>query len=195
MPVAREELADAERPLAMRRPEDHDVADAAGDQLHPPQDEGAHKDGAQLAVGLHEGQQVVAIDFNDFAVRAHADLRQPRAARQHRRFAREHPGAERHHDLLGGRRADDIDLTRHHDEESRHLLPRLRQHLPGRDVAPAPVGSDASELRGRQCRIQTLGPLDGGRGRRGRWGNDCHNQELNTKRRAGASQAILEKPC
>ena len=56
MPVACEELADAERPLAMRGPEDDHVADAAGDQLYAPQDEGAHEDGARLTVGLDERQ-------------------------------------------------------------------------------------------------------------------------------------------
>ena len=43
VPVAREEVADAEGPLAMARPEDHDVSDAARDQLHAPEDEGAHQ--------------------------------------------------------------------------------------------------------------------------------------------------------
>src|SRR5207253_1742348 len=51
MSVAGEELADAGRPVAMTRAEDHDVADSARNQLHPPQDEGAHEDRAQLAVG------------------------------------------------------------------------------------------------------------------------------------------------
>src|SRR5207249_11723889 len=100
MPVACEELTNAERPLPTLRSENHDVADAAGDQLHAPQHEGAHEDRAQLAVGLDEGQQLVATDFDDFAVRSRPDLGEPPAARQHGRLAGKHPGAERDDDLL-----------------------------------------------------------------------------------------------
>src|SRR5207244_10557722 len=86
MPVAGEELADAERALAMRRPEDDYVADAAGDQLHAPQDEGAHEDRAQLTVGLDERPQVVASDLDDRAVHSRPDLGEPAAARQRGRL-------------------------------------------------------------------------------------------------------------
>src|SRR5439155_13934572 len=161
-----EELTNAERPLAMLRSEDHDVADAAGDQLHAPQDEGAHEDRAQLAVGLDEGQQLVATDFDDFAVRSRPDLGEPAAARQHGRLAGKHPGAERDDDLLGGRWADDVDPAREDDEEPRRLLTRLHQHLALLDVAPAPVRADPGDLRRRQHRVQ---PVRTWPGRWGRW--------------------------
>src|SRR5439155_11507168 len=96
----REVLTDAQRPLAMRRPQDHDVADATVDQLHPPQYERTHEYVAQLGIGLDEGQQVVAIDLDDLAVRTSPDLGERGAAREHRDFAGEHPRAERHYDLL-----------------------------------------------------------------------------------------------
>ena len=80
MPVPYEELPDAERPLAMRRADDHDVADVAVDQFHAPQDERAHEDRAQLAVGLDQCQQVVASEFDDLAVGARPDLGEPAPA-------------------------------------------------------------------------------------------------------------------
>src|SRR5207245_4905790 len=83
MPVAGEELADAERPLAMRGPQDHDIAHAAGDQFQPTQDEGAHEEGAQLTVGLDERQQAVATDLDDVAVHSSSDLGERAAARHH----------------------------------------------------------------------------------------------------------------
>ena len=66
MAVARQELLDAQRSRAMVRADEHDVAEAVRDQLHPAQDEGAHDDLAQLAVGLHQRQQVLAIQLDHF---------------------------------------------------------------------------------------------------------------------------------
>ena len=63
MAVARQELLDAQRAGAMTRADEHDVAEPVRDQLHPAQDEGAHEDLAQLAVGLHQRQQVLAIQL------------------------------------------------------------------------------------------------------------------------------------
>src|SRR2546427_2409903 len=178
MPVSREELTDPERPLAMTRPEEHDVADSAGDQLHPSQDEGAHEDFAQLAVGLDERQQVVATDLDDLTDRSCPDLGEPAAARQHGDFARKHPGTERHHKLLAALRpTEDVDATRRDDEETRRLLARLYQHLAPLDLAPAPVRGEAGELRRRQRRIDVLGSLARGWGR-ARGGGGGHRRLL-----------------
>src|SRR6266513_3920482 len=96
VPVSGEKLPDAEGPLAVTRPEDHDVADSTVDQLDPTQDERAHEDLVQLAVGLDERKQVVATDLDDLAGGRGPDLSEPMAARQHGDFAGEHPGFERH---------------------------------------------------------------------------------------------------
>src|SRR2546430_2586244 len=154
MPVAGEELADAERPLAMRGPQDLDIAHAAGDQFQPTQDEGAHEEGAQLTVGLDERQQVVATDLDDLAVHSCPDLGEPAAPRQHGGFTGEHPRAEGYHDLFGGRRADDVDPARQDDEDPRYTLPRMDQYFALRDLAPAPVRRNARELRRREGRIE-----------------------------------------
>jgi len=115
---------------------------------------------------------VVATDLDDLAVRPCPDLGEPAAPGQHGRFTREHPRAERHHDLLGGRRADDIDPARHDDEKTGRLLARLHQHLAPLDVAPVPVRGDAGELWRRQRRIDVHRTPARGRGRGG--GNECH---------------------
>ena len=67
MAVARQELLDAQRAGAMSRPNEHDIAEPVRDQLHPAQDEGPHDDLAELAVGLHERQQLFAIQLDHFA--------------------------------------------------------------------------------------------------------------------------------
>src|SRR5205823_9707608 len=41
---------------------------AVGDERHPPQDEGAHEDFAELEVPLHESAQMLAIDDDDRSV-------------------------------------------------------------------------------------------------------------------------------
>ncbi len=54
-------------PGRMTRSDEHDVADPLRDQLHPAKDEGAHENLTQLTVGLHDGQEMFAIDLHDFA--------------------------------------------------------------------------------------------------------------------------------
>src|SRR2546426_2841137 len=63
MAVARQERLDAERASGMTRPDEHDVADPLRHQVHPTEEEGPQEDLAQLAVGLHECEHVVALDL------------------------------------------------------------------------------------------------------------------------------------
>ena len=67
MAVARQKFLDAKRPGTMVRADKHDIAEPVRDQFHPAQDEGPHDDLAELAVGLHERQQVFAVEFDHFA--------------------------------------------------------------------------------------------------------------------------------
>ena len=93
---------DAERARGMTRPDEHDVADPVRDQLHPTEDEGPHEDLAQLAVGLHEREHVVAIELDHRArlPRAHAD--EPAATREHGDLAGELPRSQDGHEFLRG---------------------------------------------------------------------------------------------
>src|SRR6202040_262151 len=88
MPVAREELLDTEGARGMSGADEDDVTDSARDDLHAPQDERPHQDLAQLAVGLHERQQLLATHLDHRARLAHADADEPAAARQHVDLAR-----------------------------------------------------------------------------------------------------------
>ena len=54
-------------PASGVEPDQHDVAEPARDQLHAAQDEGAHQDLAQLAVGLHQRQQLLAVQLDHLA--------------------------------------------------------------------------------------------------------------------------------
>jgi hypothetical protein len=65
--VAREKFLDAQRPGAVIGTEEHHVAETARDQFHAPQDERAHDNFAQLGIGLHQRQQLLAVEFDHLA--------------------------------------------------------------------------------------------------------------------------------
>src|SRR5712664_4740339 len=100
MAVARQERLEAERARGMTRPDECDVSDPLRYQLHPPQEEGPQEDLAELAVGLHEGEHVVARDLEHGArlPRAHTD--DPAAPREHGDLAGELPRSQDGHERL-----------------------------------------------------------------------------------------------
>ena len=69
-------------PAQWFEPMQHDVAEAVRDQLDAAQDEGAHQDLAQLAVGLHQRQQVLAIELDHLAGLGRAHAHEPAAGRR-----------------------------------------------------------------------------------------------------------------
>ena len=110
----------------MIRSEQDDVAEAVGDQLDAPQDERAHQDLAQLGVGLHQREQVAAIELDHFSRFAGARPHQRPAVRQHVDLAGE-LSAPMHgdHRLAVVRELHDLDrpLT---DQEERDALLAFR---------------------------------------------------------------------
>ena len=60
----------------MARADEHQVPHVPRNQDHPPQNEGSHEDIAQLAVGLHKSQQLIAVQLNDSAGLARAKSHQ-----------------------------------------------------------------------------------------------------------------------
>src|SRR6266545_2037520 len=83
MAVARQELFDAERSSAMIRPDEHDISEPVRDQLDPAQDKSPHDQLAELAVGLHERQQLFTIQLDHFARLTGARSEERGAARKH----------------------------------------------------------------------------------------------------------------
>ena len=137
MAVARQELFDAKRSRAMIRPNEHDIAEPVRNQLHPAQDEGPHDQLAELAVGLHERQQLFTIQLDHFARLAGARSDERGAARKHVDLAGELTRSMDRDERLGATGwPDNLDPTRRDDEE-RHdaALPPRR--------APLRVGSNA----------------------------------------------------
>ena len=67
MAVARQELLDAQRAGECAEPTSTTSPMPLRDQLHAAQDERAHQDLAELGVGLHERQQLLAIELDHFA--------------------------------------------------------------------------------------------------------------------------------
>ena len=76
MAVATEELPHPQRARAVIRAEQHDVAEAAGNEPDTPQNERAQQDLADLRVALNELEQARAIELDDLAAFAHARLRE-----------------------------------------------------------------------------------------------------------------------
>ena len=148
MAVAGEELLDPEGPGTVHRSDEHDVAQAACDQLPPAQQEGAHEDLAQLAVGLHQREQMVAIDLDHFTRLDGADAPESAAPGQHGHFAGELPRPKRGHGFLGRTdRSHDLDQALGDDEEARRLLAGFSQHVARRHGAYPSMRRDARELR------------------------------------------------
>ena len=54
MAIACQEFFDAERSGAMIRADEHGIAEPVRDQLHSANNEGAHDQLAELAIGLHQ---------------------------------------------------------------------------------------------------------------------------------------------
>ena len=73
MAVARQEFLNAKRFLRVYGSDQNDVADATRDQPRPPQQKRAHEDLAQIGVCLHDRQQLLVIDLDDFACFAGTD--------------------------------------------------------------------------------------------------------------------------
>ena len=171
MAVAREELLDAQRPRAVRRSHEHHVPQAARDQLHSAQQEGAHQDFTQLAVGLHEREEIVAIDLDHLARLGGADAPEPATARQHADLAGELPRSKQGHRVLGrADRSDDLDPALGDHEEARRLLAGFDQHIALVNAADPTMRGHARDLGRRERGKHVVGARVG---RQLEGGYDC----------------------
>ena len=89
MAVAGQKLLDPQRTGAVHRSDQHDVTKTAGDQLNSTQDERPHEDLAQLGVGLHDSEQLLAIELDHLTGLGRTHARQCPPPGDHRAFARE----------------------------------------------------------------------------------------------------------
>ena len=145
-------------PGAVIRADEHDVSDPSRDQLHPTEDQGPHEDVAQLAVGLHERQQMFAIDFDDLARLADTEADERAAAGQHAHLAGEPARANRHQRFLGAvRQARDINPSRHDHKKAGAVVADIDEDLALADLPRAPVGRHPRKLRRRQGWKQAIG--------------------------------------
>ncbi len=155
--VAGQELLDPERLGRVARADENDIAEAVRDHLDSPEDERAHHDLTQLAVRLHELEQMVAFDLDHLAGLRGADLDEAAASRQDTDLAIELSRPE-HDDHLGLTRlvaggADDVRGPDHrqlaigHDEEPGGLFTGVNEHLVFPDPASLAMLGDALDLR------------------------------------------------
>ena len=135
----------------MPRSDEHETADAVGDQRDTAQDERAHQDLAQLRVALHEHPQMVPTDDDHRAVGDGAAANKRAARRQHVDLTRELAGTQRRDRLLAAVDGpNDLDGALDHHEEARVLLAELEQPIAGAHLTALADTPDALELRRRQ---------------------------------------------
>ena len=161
MAVARQELLDAQRAGAVRRANQDDVAKAAGDQLDAAEDERPHEDVAQLGVGLHECEQLFAIELDHLAGladRVRASARRPVSMLPSPVNCPARCVTISVSVPADGRRTCISPLT---TTKNGTTLAHLDEHVAGRDRAPSSMGGDPFDLRRRERRKETLGARDG----------------------------------
>ena len=166
--VARQEPHEPHRVGPRGVAHEHRAPGVGLDQLHPPQDQRAHDQLAQLCIGDQEPAQRLGRqqDRLDLAHRspvhegglarelAHLGQELPRALGHHRHVAAQ-PVAPRHRDRAA-----------RHREEPRSGAARLEHELPVGVGARLAQGAQPPDLRGRQIGEGLVGPVAPGRRRR-----------------------------
>ena len=131
--------------------DENQAAVALSDERHPPQNERAHEDLAELEVPLHEGAQMLAVDNDDRPVAERPAPDEGAARGQHVDLARELAGPVDDHDLVVAiDRPHDLHGALEDDEEAGVLLAELEQHLAGAEAPSLAERGDAGELRRRE---------------------------------------------
>ncbi len=185
MDVARQEFLHAQRAGAVYRADHDHVAEPVRHQLDATQDERADQDLADLRIGLHDREQVVAVDLDDLAGLGDQRANERAASGEQVHFARELPGPVARDEVLAGRRRPiHVDAPREHDEERRVRVARVEQHFALRRVPAAPVPGNARELGSGQRREHSpdrrgvVRRHGCGRGRRSHRGTGCRRFTL-----------------
>src|SRR6185503_3801642 len=151
--IARQKLFDAKRARGVNRPDEHDISGPQLDQLDAAEDEGAHQDLAEVGVGLHEGQQMFAIQFDHFARLGGARAEQGAPARQHGGLAAELPGSKDHDETFGvAGWPHNLDFAALDHEERDGLVADLDEHFSALDRPYAAARGDPRDLRWGQHR-------------------------------------------
>jgi hypothetical protein len=148
MAVPRQELPDPQRIAAVRRAEQHHIAEPAVDQPEPTEDEGPHDYLAQLGIRLHERHQVLAVHLYDRPGTDNAGTEKGPPPGEQVGFPAELTGTEHsHRGVRIARRSQELHLPCRYHEEGHDLVARFGQHLalPGR--AHPPMAREALDLR------------------------------------------------
>src|SRR5258708_39150234 len=101
-----------------------------GNQTQPAQDESAHEDLTELAIGLHQRQYAFVVQFNHFAGLAGADSSHGPPPGDHVDFAGELSRAYSvDKGFLGARRTNDLKFAGGHHKKWEDLISLFDQHL------------------------------------------------------------------
>src|SRR5262249_45927508 len=153
MPVAHQELLDAQGPGGIPGPDQHGIAEAMLDERQAAEQEGAHEDLAELAVDLHERPEALAIELDHLSGFGRADVAERGATREHGDLAGELARGKNRDEFLSlAARTDELEATGGDDEEAFGLSPGFLEHFTLLNRANAAVRRDARDLLRRQCR-------------------------------------------
>ena len=178
--VAGQELPHPERAGTMRRAKQDEVAHLARDELAAAEHERPHQDGAQLSVGLHEGQELLAIELDDLARLGDARRRHGPAAGDQRDFAGELTRPVRDDERSVG--AGHLERAADDHEERDGPGAGLDQHLALGDRAAPAACRNPRHLRVGQRREQPFGGRGRGRLQRERLIDLVHRSQNNRAR-------------
>src|SRR6266850_668358 len=140
----------------MARPDQRDVAFPLADEFYAAQDESPHQNLAQLGISLHQREQPLTSELNDFACFLDPSTRQGAAPGEQVHFAEELPGLVNNNNFFPvvACGAHNFHFARSNYKEFRRLLSLLDQYLSASYSAPDSMGSNPGTLgraeRGKQ---------------------------------------------
>ena len=155
--VACQKFLDAKRARGMSRAEQHGISIATSNQLHTPENECSHDNLAQLAVGLHEAQQLFPLELDQFAGFPHVYLNHCPASGQHTGFTCELTRTKRGDQLfVGPGRTNNLQTPSSDDEETRILRACFDKNVAILNRMDAAMAGYALDLFRLQCREHPL---------------------------------------
>src|SRR4051812_40702309 len=131
----------------MDRAHDNHIADATRDESRAPENERAHQHLAQFGVGLHEQQQLLTIELDDFTALAHTNTGERATARNHVALTGKLAGAVgRDQYFRVASRTQHANRTADDDKERDHLVSSVDEHFIAHRRTAAAMRRDSLDL-------------------------------------------------
>ena len=131
----------------MGRADEHSISHPGRHQLNPAEKESTHQDLAELGIGLHQSQHLLAIKFDHLTRLGDTHSKESPAAREHVDFARELTRPmDGDKGLSATQGAHNLELARDHHKERYGAVSLFDEHLATLYRAHVPVRRNATNL-------------------------------------------------